>query len=326
MPLFLPTLKKSGRLDPLHITVCSVGSRKLNAQYDYASLGWDIFAPNLAIYGFDADADACDAANADIAERQVNWTERHLPFAIGKANEPATLYVTQDPMCSSLYRPNETFLARFNGLSELMNLDFEVEVETTTLDDICNQEGINQVDFLQIDVQGADLQVLEGATKLLAQSVLAIQIEVEFAPLYVDQPLFADVDTYLRSRDFSLFDLSVARRGRARSPILSQARPGQLLWGDAFYFCDLLQTVNQPHRKTPEQLFKLACIADVMEFSDYALELLEYLTLNHGSDPDFNFADVIVESLSEFAELFEQGVEALPVVANIRNYRSQQVL
>jgi len=62
MSVFLPSLKTSGHLDRVHITIINVGSRKLGTRHDHASLGWGIFAPHLTIYGFDADGDACDAA------------------------------------------------------------------------------------------------------------------------------------------------------------------------------------------------------------------------------------------------------------------------
>ena len=57
-----------------------------------------------------------------------------------------------------------------------------------------------------------------------------------------------------------------------------------------------------------------------MNFSDYALELLEYLTLNYGQNKQYNFADNIVESLGQFPNLVEQGLNSLAVVANIQDY------
>jgi FkbM family methyltransferase len=327
MPAFLPSLKQSGHLDRMHITLCNVGSRKLSQADDYASHGWGLFAPNLSIYGFDADADACDVANADLVQRQITWTEQHIPLALGKSIGESTLYVTKNPMCSSLYLPNEPYLARFAGLPELVNLDFTIELETTTLDAFCQSEAIETVDFLQVDVQGADLQVLEGASHLLKHSILGIQIEVEFSHLYVDQPLFADVDHYLRSQEFTLFDLACTHRVRARSPIVSHRRPGgQLLWADAFYLCDLLQPIEMIHSKSPQQLLKLACIADVMGFADYALELLEHLTMHHGQDPAYNFADTIVDGLTQIPELVEQGIEQLAVVTRLRDHISPSKL
>lgn len=320
MTVFLQNLKQSGHLDKINMAICNVGSRKLGSQDDYATQGWHIFAPQLTIYGFDADADACEAANADLEERKVNWTERHIPLALGKSVEESTLYVTKHPMCSSLYPPNEPYLARFSGLSELVSLEFNVEIETTTLDHFCKTEGINEIDFLQIDVQGADLQVLEGASWILEHSILAVQIEVEFSALYLNQPLFADVDVYLRKQGFTLFDLATAHRPRTRSPIASKVHPGQLLWADAFYFRDLIRDDFCLPLKTPDQILKLACIADLMDFPDYTLELLEYLTLNYGDNSHYNFADNIVESLSQIPELISQGLASLPIVANLRDY------
>ena len=225
-------------------------------------------------------------------------------------------------MCSSLYQPNEPFLERLEGLSELMNLDFSFEVDTTTLDHFCEQEGIHEIDFLQIDVQGADLDVLQGASRILNCGTLAVQIEVEFSSLYVDQPLFADVDNCLRKYDFSLFDISPAYRLRERLQISSNKRKGQLLWGDAFYLRDLIREDIDGHLKSPKRMLKLACIADLMNFTDYALEILEHLTLQHGENPSYNFANSIIEALAQLPDLVSYGLESLPAVAKIRDYAS----
>ena len=67
MSVFLPILKQQGHLENIHITVCNIGSRKIGEQDDYVSQGWGIFAPNLTIYGFDADADACEALVGEVS-------------------------------------------------------------------------------------------------------------------------------------------------------------------------------------------------------------------------------------------------------------------
>ncbi|WP_353932707.1 FkbM family methyltransferase [Okeanomitos corallinicola TIOX110] len=320
MPVFVPTLKAQGHLDQVHITICNVGSRKISSADDYGVGDWNIFAPNLTIYGFDADADACEEAEAELEARGINWTEKHIPLALGKSVGESTLYVTKDHACSSLYKPNEPFISRFAYLSELMDLDFTIELETTTLDTFCQAEGIDSIDFLQIDVQGADLEVLQGASEILSRGVLGIQIEVEFSPLYLNQPLFADVDIHLRKNGFQLFELASAYCARASSPIISNNRPGQLLWADAFYLQDPIGINFNPAVKEPGKILKLACIADTLGFFDYALELLEYLTINYGDNPKYNFAAVIMKILSELPALVETGLDSLAVVNNIRPY------
>ena len=320
MSTFLTSLKRSGHLDDITMTIFNVGSRKVSSEDDYGSQDWGIFAPNLIIYAFDADADACDIANADLASRQVNWTEKHIPLALSDTVGEATLYVTKHPMCSSLYPPNEAYLSRFNELIEYMGLDFIIDIETTTIDDFCQEEGITEIDFLKVDVQGADLKVIQGGKKILGSSILAIQTEVEFCELYQNQPLFSDIDSFLREQEFTLFSLPVAFRHHQVSPIVSEINPGQLLWGDALYIRDLLEERVRKDLKHPDKILKLACIADILNFPDYALELLEYLTLNFGKNSKYNCANNIVEGLSQFPELVKQGLDSLPVIAKIQEY------
>lgn len=65
---------------------------------------------------------------------------------------------------------------------------------------------------------------------------------------------------------------------------------------------------------------KLACIADVLDYPDYALELLLHLTTRYGQDPQYNFAVEIQAILSQFPELVEQGLENLPIAQQIRPF------
>ncbi|MEG4039000.1 FkbM family methyltransferase [Microcoleus sp. S11D4] len=324
MSFFLSSLKQSGHLDKIHMTICIVGSRKIVNEDDYASKGWHLFAPNLTILGFDADKEACNLANAEIEARQVNWAESHIPLALWNSIGKQTLYVTRYPGCSSLYQPNESYMQRFNGYIDLIQLDRTIEVETTTLDTFCQSEKIKEIDFIHLDVQGGELSVLEGASEILDKSILAVYSEVEFTDIYVNQPLFGDLDIYLRNQDFTLFDLivSTGRAVRTTSPIVSPNRPGSLVWADALYLRDLIRPNLNTHLQTPERILKLACIADVMDYTDYALELLEYLTLNYGNDSNYNFADNIIESLAQVPELVKQGIENLPIVNRLRDYAS----
>jgi FkbM family methyltransferase len=322
MSVFLPSLKKSGHLDRIHITVCIVGSRKIAGADDYGSQGWDIFAPHLTIYGFDADTDACNDANADVQARQVNWNEEHIPLTLWNSKGKSKLYITKFPGCSSLYAPSESYIERFAGNSELIKLASIEEVDTTTLDAFCQSEGISEIDFIQLDVQGAELQVLEGASWILEHSTLAIVTEVEFTELYVNQPLFSDIDVYLRNQGFTLFDLCNMHRDIRRMPLVSKAHQGALIWSDAFYFRDLIREDLSTYLKTPERILKLACIADVMDFPDYALELLTYLTVQYGNDTNYNFADNIIESIAQIPGLVKQGLNSLPVITKIRDYSS----
>ncbi|MDX2243453.1 MAG: FkbM family methyltransferase [Leptolyngbyaceae cyanobacterium bins.302] len=323
MGFFVPYLRQNGHLDHLHTTVCLVGSRKLLEEDDYGNAGWSVLAPNLTIYGVDADADACYEANANIQARQVSWEEEHFPIALGKQSEETTLYVTDHPACTSLYPPNIPFANRLFGFEKSMQLSLTIEIEVTTLDEFYALADLKEIDFLQIDVQGADLDVLQGATNLLQQSILGVQIEVEFSSLYVNQPLFTNIDLYLRQQGFTLFDLITTnpwcRVPRSCLPIQSSTRAGQLVWADACYLRDPLgDGVPWFAQQNPNKMLKLACIADILNFPDFAFEVLVHLASTHRNNPTYNTTSTLVEALSEGLKMSEQDIKNISSLAKLQ--------
>jgi 2-O-methyltransferase len=75
-------------------------------------------------------------------------------------------------------------------------------VETMTLDEFCRDRRVDRVDFIHLDVQGAELMVLEGATTTL-RTVDMIWLEVELRELYEGQPLVDDVERFMRAHGFT---------------------------------------------------------------------------------------------------------------------------
>ena len=82
-------------------------------------------------------------------------------------------------------------------------LKFEntVIVQTETLDNFCQNGHISKIDFIHIDVQGAELMVLTGARQMLP-AINCIWLEVEAVELYKGQPLKADVEDFMRNNGF----------------------------------------------------------------------------------------------------------------------------
>jgi len=140
---------------------------------------------------------------------------RFYPQAIGRGHEMRTLYVTHNPACSSLYEPNVQDMHRFLECGSFFEVLERETVETVGLDAWCKDAGLPGADFLELDTQGSELDILLGCKDLLANSILGLKVEVEFYPLYIGQALFSDIDNYLRLLDYYLFDLSRYRLRRA---------------------------------------------------------------------------------------------------------------
>lgn len=82
----------------------------------------------------------------------------------------------------------------------------ETHLTTRTLDDVAADLPGNSL-FLKIDVQGAELLVLEGGRQTLARSQV-VQLEVALLPYNEGAPTFLEVVTYMDEQGFVPFDIS----------------------------------------------------------------------------------------------------------------------
>jgi FkbM family methyltransferase len=78
----------------------------------------------------------------------------------------------------------------------------KAEVEVVTLDSFVSELELIPPVFLKVDVQGFEMAVLRGASKLL-ESVSIVLIETAYQELYEGQPLFHEIYDYLSSRGFT---------------------------------------------------------------------------------------------------------------------------
>lgn len=97
---------------------------------------------------------------------------------------------------SSLLKPNLDSLREiFPDFTEME----AIRVQTLKLDDITTR-AVDQI-MLIIDVQGAELQVLNGAVSVLGKTLL-IKVEVSTVAYYEGQSYQAQIEKFLKSHDF----------------------------------------------------------------------------------------------------------------------------
>jgi len=196
---------------------------------------WQPYGRFLDVVGFEADAEEC----ARLASEG-----RFLPYALGRETRSGVpFYVARWPVASSVYPPNPAVLDRFLYASALLRVDEERTVDTVALDEVCDQAE-TWPDCLKLDVEGAELDVLLGGPRAVRHA-LVLEVEVEFLPIRIGQPLFADVDEHLRAVGWELVGL---RRTHWRHKGgLDGPTGGQLVQADALYInmaavADLSQT------------------------------------------------------------------------------------
>lgn len=123
--------------------------------------------------------------------------ETYLPYALGNGS-PIDLHVCIASGMTSALAPDKNILALFSRLDRLSEVKEIVKVDTKRLDDV---DEVKSIDFLKIDVQGFELEVIRNGLSKLADAAV-IQLEVSFTPLYEGQPTFGEVDVFLRGMGF----------------------------------------------------------------------------------------------------------------------------
>jgi hypothetical protein len=168
-----------------------------------------------------------------------------------------TLYLATGPSgMTSLLAPRLDALRFFNGFEQFGQIERTARVQTHTLDSV---EALPNIDFLKMDIQGAELTVLKNGRKKL-KDCLAIQLEVSWICLYEKQPTFGEIDLWMRSQGFVPHCFLDVKRWSITPTIFSNnfRVPGnQLLESDIIYIRDPLQL----DRLSVQQLKKFSALS-----------------------------------------------------------------
>lgn len=241
------------------------------------------------VIGFEPNEEECQNVNQTCTGDCL-----FLPYFIGDGSEQ-TFRTCNYNMTSSLYEPNTNLMEKFQNLSELTQVVERTPVSTKRLDDIDEVQG---ADYLKIDVQGAEVDVFNGAENLLDE-IMIIHTEVEFVPMYIDQPLFAEVDQILRKHGFLFHKFfRGAITGRTFKPLIVNNNVNQaisqVLWADAIYVKNFMHLDRIP----PEKLLKLAIILHDV-YGSY--DLVHYVLSEYDKQTSVKCAEAYLQLLCEGA-------------------------
>ena len=101
-----------------------------------------------------------------------------------------------------------------------------VPVQTWTLDQFCAEHGLDTIDLLKVDTQGAELRVLTGGVSVLTnRRIRLLVLEVSFVPLYERQAEADEILARLRQCQYRLYDWYN----------FTYDDNGQVLFGDAMF-------------------------------------------------------------------------------------------
>ena len=129
--------------------------------------------------------------NITFIEPQENYNDnankniKFINHGLWSSNTKRKFFSTNKQETSSFYFPNKEFLKFFPDANRY-DVNKEIDLNLFALDEFIDE--IYQPNFIKLDIQGSELEVLKGSSKIL-KNVLGLEVEINFKPIYKDIPL-----------------------------------------------------------------------------------------------------------------------------------------
>lgn len=231
---------------------------------------------------YDADADCI----SKIMDKYKDFSSQSfvLPYCVGQSNSKMNFFIKYDPYTSSLMESNPKFNDFYfchydndwiwSDVTKTMEIR---ELEVKSLDNIFWDDKVRNPppDFLSLDTQGAEYEILSCGERTLQSNVVALIVEVEFQPIYREQKLFGDICKILSDNHFDFVKLyDVTEYSPFRGPVGLRGE-GFELDGNAL-FLRRHDSIDPSTEEGQIMLHKLAFFSIVFNQIEYALLCLNY--------------------------------------------------
>jgi len=142
---------------------------------------------------------------------KIDCSVKKYNFALGSKEENGNMFISNNKQSSSLLKPKDHLLQH----PDVTFSDNNYEVMIKKLDSFC----IKNCNFMNIDVQGYELEVLKGSHDTLSD-IEYIYTEINKTELYDGCVLLEDLDLFLKKYKFTRAEIKMC---------------DHFTWGDAFY-------------------------------------------------------------------------------------------
>lgn len=180
------------------------------------------FRPQARIWAIEPNAEVYQQLQAKFqANAQVDCSN----LALGKEERQGLLNVTRASSTSYLESGAQPIAPE-----EIVT---QQPVAVQTLDAFCRQKGIERIDYLKIDAEGSDLDVLRGAESLLRDGrVYVVQCECGMHPCNKVHIPFEAIKAHLEARSYRVFGIyEQSSEWLERKPFLRRVNALFLLHG-----------------------------------------------------------------------------------------------
>ncbi len=282
-----PNLARSGAFE--RFTLLDVGASRGIDEI------WGVFGETLSAYAFDPlVAEMARLSAASPPGSKVKYFDAFIVRGSDVEDDRSYDLAVFLPRTSAI-RAHEVAGSAYVRERYNMGVDLQYSQNRYSIDEFVARENIKSVDFIKTDTDGFDYSVLLGSENTLRNcGVLGLAVEVFFdLPPHEEANLFSNVDRYLRSLGFKLFDIDVRRYSKDALPlkfrhgIPGQTIRGQVVWADVIYLRDLLSPESRDKiAPSPQDIFKMIALFELFGLNDCAVELINLFseTIRHKFD------------------------------------------
>ena len=157
---------------------------------------------------------------ADEAEKLIKLGYQVIKKGIWSKNCHKKLYILgKRSGSSSMYKPSKDNYDLYNIKEKSFSsfeITREIEVECTTLEESLIDKNIKELDFLKVDTQGSELEILKGLGKYYP---LLMKVEVQIVPMYENIPNWSELINYLHKLNYMTCEWAEIGPHVTRSPV-----------------------------------------------------------------------------------------------------------
>ena len=204
--------------------------------------------------------------NPEEAKKLLNNKKHYNSYKIyesglGDKNKVLKLNITKGIYQTSVLKPN------FDFLNQFLNPDrYEVIKKELIRVKKLDYFKIRNSDFIKVDAQGYNYEILEGSVKTL-KDTLGVEAEFEFTDIYSKQKLFGDVAKLLKKNNLSFIDFINLRRWNR----YDNSNYGQCVFGNGLF----LKNPDKVLSMSKDKIFKYIAICILYKKFDLVKYILE---------------------------------------------------
>jgi FkbM family methyltransferase len=245
---------------------------------------WKPFGGELHYVLFEPDP--AEAGRLEVKYRRRDGEVAVEPIALGERPGKLTInFFRNRAMSSSAVRKPVSALFTDERAAEVEVVE-SLDVEMATVDGYCQERGFD-ADFLKLDTEGNEFDILKGAQQQLARAVLGIRSEVSFERIFEGKALFGTLHEFLLDRDFYLLNLDYDGRGEYQNEFVRvDGKYGVLQAADGVWLLRKSALFGRPGTPASRaaRVLKYAAFCLGNCASDVAIDVLLEARRSHGVD------------------------------------------